>query len=206
MRGSQAKCRLCRREGEKLFLKGDRCNSQKCAMVRRHTVPGQGAKARFTKLSEFGKQLREKQKAKRIFGVSEKVFRNYYEKATNQKGMSGENLLRLLERRLDNAVYKAGLAESRREARQMVTHGLFELNGRRVDVPSISLRPGDTIVMRERSRNHPSYAKAAERKIKTPGWLKFDLKKHQIEITRMPEADELDQSIAISLIIEFYSR
>lgn len=206
MRGSTAKCRLCRREGEKLFLKGERCNSQKCAVSRRNTAPGQGAKARFGKLSEFGKQLREKQKAKRIFGIDEKVFVNYYEKAVNQKGASGQNLLILLERRLDNVVYRAGLADSRKQARQMVTHGLLELNGVRVDIPSILVRPGDKVVMRERSRGHQAYTKTAERKIKIPNWLKLDINKHQIEVIRMPEADELEQSIAVSLIVEFYSR
>ncbi|MCT4591945.1 MAG: 30S ribosomal protein S4 [Candidatus Gracilibacteria bacterium] len=206
MSTNNAKCRLCRREGEKLFLKGERCHTQKCAVQRRNTPPGKDPKNRFSKLSEFGRQLREKQKAKRIFGVAEKVFRNYYQKASSMKGICGENLLALLERRLDNVVYRAGLADSRSQARQMVSHGIFEFNGRRVDIPSISVRPGDLITIREVSAAHPVAAKASERKIKVPSWIKFDVKKSQVEIVRFPEKDELEQSIVINLIVEFYSR
>lgn len=206
MSDTLAKCRKCRREGEKLFLKGERCTSQKCAVVRRNTLPGKNPKDRVGKLSEFGRQLREKQKAKRIFGISEKVFFNYYTKATQHKGITGENILRALETRLDNVVYKAGFADSRAQARQMVSHGIFTLNGRRVDIPSITVSANDKIVVRERSVHMPAILKLAERKLKVPGWLKVDAKKNQVDVVRAPETDELESSIAINLIVEFYSR
>jgi len=201
-----AKCKQCRREGEKLFLKGERCNTQKCAMVRRATLPGKNPKDRIAKLSEFGKQLREKQKAKKIFGISEKVFRNYYAKASKLKGVTGDNLLSLLERRVDNIVYKAGFADSRAQARQMVTHGLFTLNGKKIDIPSISAKEGDVLVVRDKAIDTQIIQATQNRKIKTPKWLKVDIKKYSVSIERLPEKDELEKSIAINLIIEFYSR
>lgn len=206
MRDTGPKCRKCRREGEKLFLKGERCTTQKCAVVRRNTVPGQGGRPQKTKLSEYGKQLREKQKAKRIFGVTEKVFRNYYDKASQRKGITGDNLLILLETRLDNTIYRAGFADSRSQARQMVTHGLFEINGKKVDIPSILLKSGDKITLKERSAANSVVAKVGERKIKSPGWMKIDIQKKLIEILGYPEKDELEKSISINLIVEFYSR
>ena len=203
---ASAKCKQCRREAEKLFLKGERCNTQKCAMVRRSTLPGKNPKDRVGKMSEFGKQLREKQKAKKIFGISEKVFRNYYDKASKMKGITGENLLSLLERRVDNVVYKAGFADSRAQARQMVTHGLFNLNGKRIDVPSISVKMGDVVSVRSKSTDTAIIQATANRKIKTPKWLSVDIKKYSASIERMPEMEELEKSIVINLIIEFYSR
>jgi small subunit ribosomal protein S4 len=206
MRETDAKCRKCRREGEKLFLKGEKCNGQNCAVVRRNTAPGQDSKSRRGKMSEFGKQLREKQKAKRIYGVNEKVFRNYYEKASKRKGVTGDNLLTLLELRLDNAIYRAGFADSRAQARQLASHRLFELDGRSVDIPSISLKPGNKLSLRAKSQNNPVVAQVTERKIKAPKWLKVDAQKKTIEIVRFPESDELESSVAMNLIVEFYSR
>jgi small subunit ribosomal protein S4 len=206
MREIGAKCRKCRREGEKLFLKGERCNTQKCAVVRRNTPPGVAAKAHRGKLSEYGKQLREKQKARKIFGVTEKVFHNYYVEAERRKGLTGDNLLSLLEMRLDNIVYRAGFTDSRNQSRQMVSHGLFELNGKKVDVPSISLRPGDQVVLREKSAGNPVVAKMDSRKVKSPQWMAIDSKKNMIEIKRFPTKDEMEKSIAVNLIVEFYSR
>jgi small subunit ribosomal protein S4 len=206
MRDTSAKCRKCRREGEKLFLKGERCQTQKCAIIRRYTKPGQKPNQRPGKLSEFGKQLREKQKAKRIFGVSEKSFRNYFKKASARKGAAGQNFLQLLETRLDNAIFRAGFADSRAQARQIVAHGAFEVNGKKVNIPSFSLRPGDKISVREKNLAHPVIRKISDRKFAAPGWLKMDAKKLTVEITRFPESDELESSIVVSLIIEFYSR
>ena len=145
-------CKLCRREGTKLFLKGDRCLSDKCAISRRNTAPGQHG-AQNKKLKEYGMQLREKQKAKRIYGVPEKQFRTYFEKATKHEGQAGENLLTLLESRLDNAVYKMGMAENRHDARQLVLHGHFTLNGKKVTIPSIIVKVGDVIAVKEASRS-----------------------------------------------------
>lgn len=206
MHDTGAKCRKCRREGEKLFLKGERCGTQKCAIVRRHTAPGQSPKGQRGKVSEYGKQLREKQKAKRIFGVTEKVFSNYYEKASGMKGITGDNILKLLELRMDNVVYKSGFVDSRNQARQLVTHGIFELNGRRVDIPSISLKIGDKITVRAKSSDNPIIAKLADRKLKPPRWLNVELGSKTIEIVKFPEKDEFDKSISINLIVEFYSR
>lgn len=159
-----------------------------------------------TKLSEFGKQLREKQKVKRIFGITEKVFRNYYEKASQRKGTTGDNILTLLEVRLDNIIYRAGFADSRNQARQLVSHGMFELNGRKVDIPSISIKPGEKIKLRDKSADNPVVGKIFDRKIKAPQWLKIDGKKKEIEILRLPSKDELEKSVMINLIVEFYSR
>ncbi len=210
MRYTGPKCRLCRREGEKggekLFLKGDRCHTQKCAVTRRNTVPGKGAKERAGKLSEYGKQLREKQKAKRIFGLSEKTFRKYYKKAGQRKGVTGDNLLRLLEMRLDNIIYRSGMTDSRSQARQMVNHGIFELNGKKVDIPSMLVRPEDKITVAERAMKHPVIAAINDRKTKPPKWMKVNVSKKEIEILRYPETEEFENSIAISLIVEFYSR
>ena len=201
-----AKCRKCRRENTKLFLKGERCHTQKCAIVRRNTAPGKGKAARMSKLSEFGKQLREKQKAKRIFGISEKVFRNYYESASQRKGLTGNNILTLLEMRLDNVVFRAGFADSRAQARQMVSHAVFEIDGKKVDIPSIFLKMGAKVTLREKHAAHPVVAKLADRKFAPPKWMKVDMKKKEIEILRFPESDELERSIEINLIVEFYSR
>ena len=147
-------CKLCRREGKKLFLKGDRCLTDKCAVVRRSTVPGQHGAGRKT-VKEYGMQLREKQTARRYYGVQEKQFKKYYVAADKQSGIAGENLLSLLERRLDNVVYRMGLASSRKEARQLVRHGHFLLNGKKADIPSIILKVGDTVTLKDKSRSYP---------------------------------------------------
>jgi small subunit ribosomal protein S4 len=168
----EAQCRLCRREGMKLYLKGDRCYSGKCAVDRKGYAPGMHRQSR-KKVSEYGTQLREKQKTRRIYGVLEKQFRNYFEKAERQKGITGENLLRLLERRLDNVVYRLGLGSSRIEARQLVRHGHFAVNGRKVDIPSFLTRVGDVIEVREKSKESPRLKELMERaaeKPRLPGW------------------------------------
>jgi len=200
MRSIGPKCKQCRREGEKLFLKGERCSTQKCAIVRRNTAPGKGKKSMTSKLSEFGKQLREKQKTKRIFGITEKVFRNYYQKASSRRGNTGDNILTLLEIRLDNIIYKAGFTSSRNQARQLVSHGFFAINGKRVDIPSISLRPGDKITA------YKEFKSNLEQEHRSPSWLKVDFTKKAIEVLSFPEKDELEKSVAVNMIVEFYSR
>jgi len=206
MRDVSAKCRKCRREGEKLFLKGERCHTQKCAVVRRFAKPGQKQNSRAGKLSEFGKQLREKQKAKRMYGLSEKTFVNYFKKASQRKGATGDNFLKLLELRLDNIVYRAGLADSRAAARQMVSHGIFEINNKKVNIPSILLKPGQKISIVAKHAAHPVLKKISERKFSPPKWLKLDASKMIVEVERFPETDETENSIVVSLIVEFYSR
>ena len=168
-----AVCRLCRREGQKLFLKGDRCYTNKCAIDRRSYAPGMHGQNRGKKPTEFGIQLREKQKARRIYGVLERQFRRYFDKASRQKGMTGENLLRLLERRLDNVVYRLGFAASRAEARQMVTHGHITVNGKRVSIPSYLVKVGEVISIKETSRDIPRIKEMAEtlKERTAPAWL-----------------------------------
>lgn len=204
-------CKLCRREGEKLFLKGERCYSQKCAIERRAYPPGQHgrmAQWRRSKTSDFGAQLRAKQKARRVYGVLEQQFRRYYRRALKSRGLTGLTLLRLLESRLDNVIYRMGYASSRAQARQLVTHGHFLVNGRRTDVPSMSVRPGDLIEIREGSKKNTFFtdlpAVAEERSI--PDWISRDVKALKGEITRLPERTEIDASLNEQLIVEFYSR
>ena len=170
-RYTAAVCRLCRREGEKLFLKGQRCYTGKCSIVRRSFAPGQHGQGR-KKISEYGTQLREKQKTKRFYGVLESQFRKTYATAENMKGKTGENLLRLLELRFDNVVYRMGLANSRSEARQLVTHGHFTLNGKKADIPSMTLKAGDEIAVRESSRKSPKFQDLIRRPV--PAWLSFN--------------------------------
>ena len=200
-----ATCRLCRREGQKLFLKGDRCFTDKCAFVRRSYAPGQHGAAK-KKMSNYGVQLREKQKARRIYGVLEKQFRAYYEKAEHMKGISGENLLKLLEMRLDNVVYRLGYGASRNEARQLVTHGHFLVNGKKVDIPSYRCVPGDVIAIKEQSLNHPAVKAALESKLKRVEFVTFDENKLAGTYVRYPERSELNLDINESLIVEYYNR
>ena len=200
-------CKLCRREGTKLFLKGDRCLSDKCAISRRNTAPGQHG-AQNKKLKEYGMQLREKQKAKRIYGVPEKQFRAYFEKANQTEGQAGENLLTLLECRLDNAVYKMGMAENRHDARQLVLHGHFTLNGKKVTIPSIIVKVGDVIAVKEASRSSAKIKgliEALESKT-APKWIELDAQNAVAKIAQLPARDDIDFEFEEQLIVELYSK
>lgn len=202
-----SKCKLCRREGEKLFLKGSRCEGQKCAITRRNYAPGQLGKNKFSKQTEYGRHLRAKQKARRIYGISENQFHSYYKKATKLKDTTGVALLKLLETRLDNVIYRAGFAESRTQARQIVTHGQIKLNGRRVDIPSIQVKVGDQFEVREKSKGSSHFSKIKEdKKFKSPNWLKIDTPNLSGEILSIPEKDDAEASIDTQLIVEFYSK
>jgi len=201
-------CRVCRREGEKLFLKGDRCYSEKCAMEKRGQPPGQHGARRRRNLSEYGLQLREKQKVRRMYGVMERQFRRYYEEAARRQGVTGEILLQLLERRLDNVVFRMGFAASRAEARQMVNHGKFLVNDRPTDIPSFLVSEGDRIEVKPGSKGMPRLQElqevAAGRSI--PGWLSVDWEQKRGTVLRLPERDEVDVPIEEHLIVEMYSR
>ncbi|MCI6501893.1 MAG: 30S ribosomal protein S4 [Clostridia bacterium] len=200
-------CRLCRREGKKLYLKGDRCVSGKCALDRRSTAPGQHGAA-TKKLKEYGKQTREKQSTRRYYGVLEKQFVNYYEEANRQQGMTGENLLKLLERRLDNVVYRMGMASSRKEARQLVLHGHFTVNGKKVDIPSVLVRAGDEIAVTERfkkSAKCKALGEALESKI-SPKWLEVDKANFAAKVVALPEREDIDYPFEEQLIVELYSK
>lgn len=200
-------CRLCRREGMKLFLKGTRCYTEKCAFERRKYPPGQHGHNR-SKLSDYGLQLREKQKVKRIYGVLERQFKNYFEKASKMKGVTGENLLKLLERRLDNVVYRMGFAVNRRQARQLVRHGYFMVNGKKVDIPSYLVKPGDIIEIIQSGKEleivKESLALAEQRGI--PEWLEVDTKEMKGKFIRVPERQEIPLPVQEQLIVEFYSK
>ncbi|WP_227764162.1 30S ribosomal protein S4 [Zhaonella formicivorans] len=206
-RYKEAVCRLCRREGTKLYLKGDRCYSDKCAVDRRAYAPGQHGQSR-KKQSEYGIQLREKQKARRIYGVLEKQFRNYFEKADRQKGVTGENLLRLLERRLDNVVYRLGFASSRPEARQLVRHAHFTVNGKKVNIPSYQVRVGDEIAVKEGSISLEKFKELAELAAhKTPpAWLEVDAKALRGRVVALPSREDIDIPVEEHLIVELYSK
>ena len=200
-------CRLCRREGTKLFLKGDRCLSGKCAVEKRPTVPGQHGNGR-KQVKEYGLQLREKQKAKRYYGVLEKQFAGYFEKADKTEGVTGENLLSLLERRLDNVVYRIGLADSRKEARQLVTHGHFRLNGKKVNIPSMIVRAGDVITLREESRSSEKFKaliESLDTRI-TPKWIELDKGQVVAKIAALPQREDVDFPFEEHLIVELYSK
>ncbi|MDL2234928.1 30S ribosomal protein S4 [Christensenellaceae bacterium OttesenSCG-928-L17] len=201
-------CRLCRRENTKLFLKGDRCYSAKCAMTKRHTPPGQHGQARTRKQSEYGIQLREKQKCRRAYGILESQFRKYYDMAANMRGVTGENMLCLLERRLDNVVYRLGLGESRPMARQIVTHGHIRVNGKRVDIPSYLIKNGDVITVREKSRDMDNLKVLREQGTSklVPKWLEMDTENLTGKVVAMPQRDDIDLTIEEHLIVEFYSR
>ncbi|OPJ54867.1 30S ribosomal protein S4 [Alkalithermobacter paradoxus] len=201
-----AVCRLCRREGMKLFLKGDRCYTDKCAVNKRNYAPGQHGQNR-KKLSNYGTQLREKQKVKRIYGVLETQFRNLYEKAEKMQGITGENLLSLLERRLDNVVYRMGLASSRKEARQLVTHGHFTLNGKKVDIPSLIVNLGDVITVKDRSKSSTKFKGLAEDTSKTsPRWIEMNLENMTGKIVALPTREDIDLHIEEHQIVELYSK
>ena len=201
-------CRLCRREGMKLFLKGDRCFTDKCAIEKRSYPPGAHGSNFRQKQSEFGLQLREKQKVKRIYGMLEKQFRRFFAQASKKKGMTGENLLMLLEKRLDNVVYRMGFASSRNEARQIVGHGHIELNGKRADIPSMLVRVKDLVAVREKSRTNPHIKNAMEaaRRKGTTGWVEVDLEKFIGRIVAEPIREEMTLPIQEQLIVELYSR
>lgn len=200
-------CRLCRREGEKLFLKGDRCYSNKCAVERREGPPGAHPKLRghFT---EYKQQLREKQKVKRMYGLLERQFRKMFFKAERMKGVTGENMLRVLESRLDNMIYRAGFASSRKEARQFVTHGLFLVNGRAVNIPSYEVKPGDVVQLTEAKRNlgrvNDSLTAAESRKI--PDWVELNRADFSFKVRALPTRDQLTHPMKEQLIVELYSR
>ncbi|MGI5891214.1 MAG: 30S ribosomal protein S4 [Bacillota bacterium] len=202
-----AVCRLCRREGMKLYLKGDRCYSDKCAVTTKAYAPGEHGQSR-KKVSEYGIQLREKQKVRRIYGVLEKQFRNYFRKAEKQRGVTGENLLRLLESRLDNVVYRLGFASSRVDARQLVRHGHFTVNGKKVNIPSYLVKMGDVISVKEKSRTSPKIeAIAAALTSRTaPAWLEVDKENLVGKVIALPTREDIDLPIDEQLIIELYSR
>lgn len=200
-------CRLCRREGEKLYLKGDRCYTDKCAVTRRAYPPGQHGQGR-KKLSEYGVQLREKQKLRRMYGVLERQFENYFEEAERRRGVTGEVLLQLLETRLDSVVYRLGLAQSRNEGRQLVRHGFFSVNGRKVNIPSLALRAGDQVQIAA-GRNDSEKVKAmledaASKSI--PDWLEFDPNTTTARVKNLPTREQIDVAVKEHLIVELYSR
>lgn len=200
-------CRLCRREGQKLFLKGDKCYSQKCVFGHRPTPPGQHGQARQKKMSEYGIQLREKQKARRAYGVLETQFHRYYERATNMKGVTGENLLQLLERRLDNVVYRVGLGSSRAQARQFVRHGHIYVNGHKVDIPSYIVNAGEVVTLRARSKEIDHFKALREGSGRIlPKWLTFDAENLTATVAALPAREDVDLTIQEHLIVELYSR
>lgn len=200
-----AVCRLCRREGLKLFLKGDRCFTDKCAFARRGYAPGQHGQGR-KKLSNYGLQLREKQKAKRIYGVLEGQFRSYYEKSERIKGITGENLLKLLELRLDNVVYRLGYGDSRNEARQLVTHGHFLVNGSKVDIASYKLSVNDVISVSEKSRGTEKFKTFAENAKTLPAWLTSNAENFEGKVIAEPTRSDIDVPVNETLIVELYSK
>ena len=206
-RYTDASCRLCRREGQKLFLKGDRCYTEKCAMVGRAYPPGMHGQGR-SKTSEYGSQLREKQKAKRYYGLLESQFRSYFEMAERRPGQTGENLLAILETRLDNVVYRLGFAMSRAEARQLVTHGHITVNGKRVNIPSFLVKPGMIISLRERSRNLEKIKNNVEANAfrQPPKWLEYDANNMIVKVVGVPAREDIDLPIEEHLIVELYSK
>jgi small subunit ribosomal protein S4 len=204
-RVTDPKCRQCRREGVKLFLKGERCLTEKCAVERRSYPPGQHGRGRI-KQSEYLLQLREKQKARRYYGVLEKQFRNYYEKASRGQGITGEELLRLLEMRLDNVVYRLGFAASRAQARQLVRHGHFHVNGRRVNIPSYQVRADDIVSLRPGAAGEAAVRSATDLTASVANWLQADHDNLTGKVLRMPDRDEIDTPVQEQLIVELYSK
>ena len=202
-----AVCRLCRREGQKLFLKGSRCYGEKCAINKREYAPGQHGQSR-KKLSEYGMQLREKQKAKRYYGVLESQFAHYFELANKKSGVTGDNLLQILESRLDNVVYRLGFALSRAEARQLVVHGHFLVNGRKVNIPSYLVKEGDVISLKEKSRSLPKVKAVLEQTVGkvVPKWLDLDTNTMQAKVVALAQRDDIDIEIEEHLIVELYSK
>ena len=204
-RDTGPQCKQCRREGQKLFLKGERCLTDKCAVERRPYPPGDHGRGRVRQ-SEYRHQLREKQKARRYYQLLERQFRNYYKKASRQDGVTGDNLLRLLERRLDNVVVRLGFAASRRQARQFITHRHFLVNGRRVNVPSYQVRPADVISVHENSSAIPLIREATELTATVPPWLQADYDSLTANILRIPERGEISTPVQEQLIVELYSK
>lgn len=200
-----ADCRQCRREGQKLFLKGDRCTSKKCAIDRRSQPPGQHGAGR-KKSSEYSLQLREKQKAKRAYGLLEKQFRAYYEEAERMKGVTGENMLALLEKRLDNVVYRMGIGSSRAQARQIVNHGHITVNGKTVDVPSFQVKVGDEIAIKENKADNALFKELRGARITMPKWVQFDTESFKGKVIDSPKREDIDLNINEQLIIELYSK
>ncbi len=206
-RYTESVCRICRREGQKLFLKGDRCYTDKCAVTRRAYAPGQHGQSR-RKLSEYGTQLREKQKVRRAYGILEGQFRHYFELANKKEGVTGENLLTILESRLDNVVYKLGLAVSRPEARQLVSHAHFTVNGKKVNIPSYMVKPGDVIAVREKSRSSAKFEAilaSTESRI-VPKWLDMNRDTMEGRVIALAEREDIDLPIEEHLIVELYSK
>ena len=200
-------CRLCRREGTKLFLKGDRCYGPKCALANRQTIPGEHGQARQRKPSEYGLQLREKQKAKRAYGVMETQFHRYFETAERQKGITGENLLILLERRLDNVIYRMGFGASRPQARQIVRHGHVLVNGKKVNIPSYLVDANDVITIREKSAEQEHFKALREGTNRViPKWLTVDNENLKATVTALPALEDVDLTLQEHLIVELYSR
>jgi small subunit ribosomal protein S4 len=208
----QAQCKLCRREGKKLMLKGERCESPKCAIVKRNYAPGaSGAKNMRRKVTEYGTQLREKQKAKRIYGIYEGQFKKYYDKAMKAKTETAESLITTLEMRLDNVIFRAGIAKSRRQARQLVNHGHFFVNKFKTDIPSYQVKTDDIIKIKESKENITFFKTLKEelkkkKEVEAPGWIAFDKSKMEIKILSKPNVAELDKGFDPKMIIEFYSR
>lgn len=201
-----AKCKLCRREGAKLFLKGEKCYMEKCPFNKRPTPPGQHGAGR-KKVSEYGLQLREKQKTKRIYGVQEGQFRAYYEKADRMKGITGENMLSLLERRLDNVIFRMGIGASRSQARQLVNHGHFLVNGKKVNIPSYIIKVGDVITVKENKTSNKYFESIKAMKVGVmPKWLEFNPEKLEGKILSLPARDDIDSQIAEHMIVELYSK
>ena len=204
---TEADCRLCRREGCKLFLKGERCVSKKCSFDRRPTVPGiHGSNVSRKRPSEYSLQLREKQKVKRAYGVLEKQFRKYYEEAERQKGKTGEVMLSLLERRLDNVIYRLGFAGSRDQAKQMVSHSMFLLNGKKANIPSMQVKVGDVISVKDNKKDIELFKELKDVKLVTPKWLEADIENLTGKVVANPERDDIDLTIKEHLIIELYSK
>jgi small subunit ribosomal protein S4 len=201
-------CRLCRREGMKLFLKGERCYTDKCAIERRNYAPGQHGQGRRRKISEYAVQLREKQRLKRMYGLLEKQFRRYFQMAERSKEVTGEALLKLLERRLDNMVYRLGMARSRAEARQLVRHSHFTVNGKRVDIPSFLTKPGDVIAVREASRSSETFRRSIELSERrgVPTWLELDAANFSGRVIKVPDRGELTIPVNERLVVELYSK
>ncbi len=203
-----AKCKLCRREGEKLMLKGERCNTAKCAIVKKNYPPGiHGPKGR-PRQSGYNMQLREKQKAKRIYNLLEKQFKLTFTRAIKQKGEAGENLMKSLETRLDNVIYRLGLAESRAQARTLVSHGHFKVNNIKVNIPSFNVKTGDIIKIKESSRTSKHFARLGEKlkKLEIPGWLNFDIKEFHAKVLHQPTKENFEAKINTQMIVEFYSK
>lgn len=202
-------CRLCRREGVKLFLKGDKCLGERCTFTKRNaTPPGQHGLSRRRRISDYGIQLRAKQRGRRVFGVLETQFQNYFDDAAARKGVTGTVLLQMLEQRLDNVVYRAGFASSRREARQLVSHRHFKVDGRTVNIPAFQVKSGQVVTVRERSRDLEPIRRSLESRggQGLPGWMTLYPDERRVDVVRLPERQEMDSSIDEQLIVEYYSR